>query len=169
MNSGMIAASAAIFGSIVGALGSVVGTWITQRHQDMRDLLAKTNFPPVESLTERAKVGMRVVLIGHGYVLALAKRHLDPAFDTLIDESEAGNFFALPTAAPASHAAAVPVRPPIFAAAREKPPSIGSRVTGAQLFRLPRRKCLFLDAPIAGAWSGRAEDRGDPSPRLFGR
>ena len=41
MNSGMIAASAAIFGSIVGALGSVVGTWITQRHQDMRDLLAK--------------------------------------------------------------------------------------------------------------------------------
>jgi len=42
MNSGMIAASAAIFGSIVGALGSVVGTWITQRHQDIRDLLAKT-------------------------------------------------------------------------------------------------------------------------------
>lgn len=42
MNPGMIAASAAIFGSIVGALGSVVGTWITQRHQDIRDLLAKT-------------------------------------------------------------------------------------------------------------------------------
>lgn len=42
MNSGMIAASAAIFGSLVGALGSVVGTWITQRHQDIRDLLAKT-------------------------------------------------------------------------------------------------------------------------------
>jgi len=42
MNSGLIAASAAIFGSLVGALGSVVGTWITQRHQDIRDLLAKT-------------------------------------------------------------------------------------------------------------------------------
>src|SRR5712664_1658466 len=42
MNSGMIAASAAIFGSLVGALGSIVGTWITQRHQDIRDLLAKT-------------------------------------------------------------------------------------------------------------------------------
>jgi hypothetical protein len=42
MNPGMIAASAAIFGSLVGALGSVVGTWITQRHQDIRDLLAKT-------------------------------------------------------------------------------------------------------------------------------
>jgi hypothetical protein len=42
MNSGMIAASAAVFGSLVGALGSVAGTWITQRHQDVRDLLAKT-------------------------------------------------------------------------------------------------------------------------------
>jgi hypothetical protein len=41
MNSGMIAALAAIAGSFVGALGSVVGTWITQRHQDRRDLLAK--------------------------------------------------------------------------------------------------------------------------------
>jgi len=39
MNSGSIAAFAAIFGSIVGALGSAVGTWITQRHQDRRDLL----------------------------------------------------------------------------------------------------------------------------------
>jgi hypothetical protein len=26
---------------MVGALGSVVGTWIIQRHQDLRDLLAK--------------------------------------------------------------------------------------------------------------------------------
>jgi hypothetical protein len=41
MNSGMIAACAAISGSIVGAMGSVVGTWITQKHQDLRDLLAK--------------------------------------------------------------------------------------------------------------------------------
>src|SRR5208337_4638719 len=41
MNSGLIAAVAAITGSIVGALGSVVGTWIIQRHQDRRDLLAK--------------------------------------------------------------------------------------------------------------------------------
>jgi len=41
MNSGSIAAFAAIFGSIVGALGSAVGTWITQRHQDRRDLLGK--------------------------------------------------------------------------------------------------------------------------------
>jgi len=42
MNSGLIAGLAAVSGSIVGALGSVVGTWITTRHQDLRDLLAKT-------------------------------------------------------------------------------------------------------------------------------
>lgn len=35
---------AAIFGSLVGALGSSVSTWITQRHQDRRDLLAKKIF-----------------------------------------------------------------------------------------------------------------------------
>jgi hypothetical protein len=41
MDSGMITALAAIFGSIVGALGSAVATWITQRFQGRRDLLAK--------------------------------------------------------------------------------------------------------------------------------
>jgi len=40
-NSGIIAALAAIAGSLVGALGSAVGTWITARHQDRRDLLGK--------------------------------------------------------------------------------------------------------------------------------
>ena len=41
MNPTLIAASAATAGSFVGALGSVVGTWITQRHQDRRDVPAK--------------------------------------------------------------------------------------------------------------------------------
>lgn len=41
MTSAPLAAIAALAGSIVGALGSVVGTWIIQRHQDFRDLLAK--------------------------------------------------------------------------------------------------------------------------------
>ena len=41
MNPGMITALAAIAGSLVGALGSAVGTWITARHQDRRDLLGK--------------------------------------------------------------------------------------------------------------------------------
>ena len=41
MNSGMISAPlAAIAGSLVGALGSAVGTWISASHQDRRDLLA---------------------------------------------------------------------------------------------------------------------------------
>ena len=37
----MITALAAIAGSLVGALGSAVGTWLTARHQDRRDLLGK--------------------------------------------------------------------------------------------------------------------------------
>lgn len=37
----MITALAAIAGSLVGALGSAIGTWITARHQDRRDLLGK--------------------------------------------------------------------------------------------------------------------------------
>lgn len=39
-----ISALAAIFGSLTGALSSSVSTWITQRHQDRRDLLAKRIF-----------------------------------------------------------------------------------------------------------------------------
>jgi hypothetical protein len=41
MNSAMITATAAIAGSLVGALGSAVGMSITARHQDRRDLLGK--------------------------------------------------------------------------------------------------------------------------------
>jgi hypothetical protein len=39
-----ISALAAIFGSLTGALASSVSTWITQRHQDRRDLVAKRIF-----------------------------------------------------------------------------------------------------------------------------
>ena len=39
-----ISALAAIFGSVTGALTLSVSTWITQRHQDRRDLLAKRIF-----------------------------------------------------------------------------------------------------------------------------
>jgi hypothetical protein len=35
----VITALAAIAGSLVGALGSAIGTWITARHQDRRNLL----------------------------------------------------------------------------------------------------------------------------------
>ena len=41
MNSGMITGLAAIAGSLVGALSSAAGTWITQKHQDRRDLIGK--------------------------------------------------------------------------------------------------------------------------------
>ena len=42
MNSGMISAPlAAIAGSLVGALSSAITTWITARHRDRRDILAR--------------------------------------------------------------------------------------------------------------------------------
>ena len=43
-NPATISALAAIFGSLSGALASSVSTWITQRHQDRRDLVAKRIF-----------------------------------------------------------------------------------------------------------------------------
>jgi hypothetical protein len=39
-----ISALAAIFGSLTGALASSMSTWITRRHEDRRDLLAKRVF-----------------------------------------------------------------------------------------------------------------------------
>lgn len=44
MSPATITALAAIFGSLVGALGSSVSTWIIQRHQDRRELLARKIF-----------------------------------------------------------------------------------------------------------------------------
>jgi hypothetical protein len=44
MNPATITGLAAIFGSLVGALGSSISTWIIQRHQDRRELLAKKIF-----------------------------------------------------------------------------------------------------------------------------
>jgi hypothetical protein len=41
MNSGVITGLAAVSGSLVGALGSAVGTWITQRFQVRHDLVGK--------------------------------------------------------------------------------------------------------------------------------
>jgi hypothetical protein len=43
-NPATISALAAIFGSLAGALASSVSTWIAQRHQDRRDLVAKQIF-----------------------------------------------------------------------------------------------------------------------------
>ncbi len=81
-----------------------------------RDLLAKTNFPPVESLTERGKLGTRVVLIGNAYLLALARSHLDPEFDAFVDESEPGNFLPRSTSNSTSTAATSTYSPKVFIA-----------------------------------------------------
>jgi hypothetical protein len=43
-NPATISALAAIFGSLAGALASSVSTWISQRHQDRRDLVARKLF-----------------------------------------------------------------------------------------------------------------------------
>jgi hypothetical protein len=43
-NPATISALAAILGSLAGALASSVSTWITQKHQDQRDLVAKRIF-----------------------------------------------------------------------------------------------------------------------------
>lgn len=43
-NPALISALAALFGSLIGALGSSVGAWIAQRHQNRKDLLAKKIF-----------------------------------------------------------------------------------------------------------------------------
>ena len=43
-NPATISALAAIFGSLTGALASSVSTWITQKHQGRRDLLARRVF-----------------------------------------------------------------------------------------------------------------------------
>ena len=56
----MSPAIAALFGSLVGALGSSASTWITQRHADQRDLIARRIFYRVqlysEFITESARV-----------------------------------------------------------------------------------------------------------------
>jgi hypothetical protein len=44
MTPGTVTALAAIFGSLVGALGSSISTWIIRRYQDRRDLLGRKIF-----------------------------------------------------------------------------------------------------------------------------
>ena len=55
-------AMAALFGSLVGALGSSASTWITQRHADQRDLLARRIFQRVELYSEFITESTRVLV-----------------------------------------------------------------------------------------------------------
>ena len=60
-NPATISALAAIFGSLTGALASSVSTWITQRHQDRRDLLAKRIFHREQLYSDFIREGARVM------------------------------------------------------------------------------------------------------------
>jgi len=53
---------AALFGSLVGALGSGVSSWITQRHADQRDLLARRVFYRVQLYSDFITESTRVLV-----------------------------------------------------------------------------------------------------------
>jgi hypothetical protein len=55
-------AMAALCGSLVGALGSSVSTWITQRYADRRDLLARRVFYRVQLYSEFITESTRVLV-----------------------------------------------------------------------------------------------------------
>jgi hypothetical protein len=55
-------AMAALFGSLVGALGSSVSTWITQRHADRRDLIARRIFYRVQLYSDFITESTRVLV-----------------------------------------------------------------------------------------------------------
>jgi hypothetical protein len=58
----MSPAMAALFGSLVGALGSSVSTWITQRHADRRDLLARRVFYRVQLYSDFITESERILV-----------------------------------------------------------------------------------------------------------
>jgi hypothetical protein len=58
----MSPAMAALFGSLVGALGSSVSAWITQRHADRRDLIARRIFYRVQLYSDFITESTRVLV-----------------------------------------------------------------------------------------------------------
>ena len=57
-----VSALAVIFGSLAGALASSVSTWITQRRQDPRDLLAKKLFHREQLYSDFISESARVIV-----------------------------------------------------------------------------------------------------------
>jgi len=55
-------AMAALCGSLVGALGSSASTWITQRHADQRDLLARKIFHRVQLYSDFIAESERILV-----------------------------------------------------------------------------------------------------------
>jgi hypothetical protein len=62
MSPATITALAAIFGSLVGALGSSLSTWITQTHEDRRNLLAQTIFHREQLYSEFISESARILI-----------------------------------------------------------------------------------------------------------
>ena len=67
MNPATITALAAIFGSLVGALGSSISTWIIQRHQDRRELIAKKIFHREQLYSDFISESARALLDAWGH------------------------------------------------------------------------------------------------------
>jgi hypothetical protein len=82
MNSETITALAAILGSLVGALGSSISTWITQRHQGRRELLAKKIFHREQLYSEFITESARLVVDALEHNLSDPK-NLIPAYALL--------------------------------------------------------------------------------------
>jgi hypothetical protein len=82
MNSETITALAAILGSLVGALGSSISTWIIQRHQGRRELLAKKIFHREQLYSEFITESARLVVDALEHNLSDPK-NLIPAYALL--------------------------------------------------------------------------------------
>jgi hypothetical protein len=94
-NPATISALAAIFGSLAGALASSVSAWITQRHQDQRDLIAKRIFYREQLYSDFITESARVLAdaLEHNF---RDPRTLVPAYSTLsrIRVSSSGDVLA---------------------------------------------------------------------------
>lgn len=124
-NPATISALAAIFGSLTGALASSVSTWITQRHQDRRELLAKRifhreqlysdfisesaramadavqhNFQDPNKLTPTYALLSRIRLSSSGDVLASAERVIKHIIRTYSETQPGSRGISVPTQAP---------------------------------------------------------------------
>ena len=82
MSSETTTALAAIFGSLVGALGSSISTWIIQKHQDRRDLLGRKIFHREQLYSDFISESARALLDALGHNLGDTK-NLIPAYALL--------------------------------------------------------------------------------------
>ena len=82
MSPGTISAVAALFGSVVGALGAALGTWITQMHQNRRDMLAKKLFHREELYSDFIRESARLLMDASQHNV-LDPNNLIPAYAVL--------------------------------------------------------------------------------------